>query len=239
MNDRNETTLNQPEPYKAETHEAAPEKKSGHCCLYGCLFSLVFLLMLAVCGGFAGYWFFQGQVAKYTSDKPAEMPVIEYSEEELAAIESRVETFKEAIDKGETPEDLVLTAEELNALISKEDGLRGKVYVTIQEGQVSGEVSIPADFVPGGKGRYFNATATFNVSLDHGVLIVTLADASVKGKRVPQAFIDGMAGENLAKDIYKDPEMAETFRRFDRLTIEDDKIVLKSASPRPEEKARR
>jgi hypothetical protein len=129
------------------------------------------------------------------------------------------------------PESLVLTADELNALISRKNELRGKVHLAIQEGKISGEVSIPTDFFPGAKDRYFNASATFNVSLDNGVLIVTLADAAVKGKKVPQNIIEGIGKENLAKDVYKDAEVAETLRRFSSLTIEKDKVILTPRMP--------
>ena len=116
---------------------------------------------------------------------------------------------------------------EINALISKEEDLRGRVYVTIDDGHVAGQVSIPLDAIPGGKGRYFNASANFAVALTNGVLIVTLEDAEVKGEMVPQHVIDGMKRENLAKDLYKDPEVAETLGRIESLTLEGDKIILK------------
>ena len=226
MNDQNETDLNQAEPYRAQFGEVAPEKQLGSCLLYGCLFSFLLILILVVVVGFTGYWFVKGQVNKYTADKPADLPIIEYSQVELAAIESRVEKFRETIEDGKTPDVLVLTADDLNALISKEDELKGRVHVAIQEGQVLGEVSIPTDFIPGGKGRYFNASATLNVSLDNGVLIVTLADATVNGERVPQEIIENIGKENLAEDIGKDPEVADILRRFDSLTIDEDKIIL-------------
>jgi hypothetical protein len=227
MNDRSDAHLDQTVSYHPQSYEDVPVEKRGNCLMIGCLGTLVFVLLLVVGGGFAGYKFIQGQVDKYTSDKPADLPVIEYSEEQLAAIENRVESFKESMDQGKAPESLVLTTDELNALISRENDLIGKVYVTIQEGKISGEISIPTDFITGGKDRYFNASATFNVSFDHGVLIVTLADAIVKGKRVPQAIIEGIGKENLARDMYKDPEVAEMLRRFESLIIEEDKIILK------------
>ncbi|MEO8496414.1 MAG: hypothetical protein ABI614_15205, partial [Planctomycetota bacterium] len=96
-----------------------------------------------------------------------------------------------------------------------------------QDGEVIGDVSIPVDFLPGGKGRFFNASATFNVTLENGVLIVTLKDANVKGEKLPQQFIDAMGKENLAKDAYKDPEVAATLSRIESLSIEHDKIILK------------
>lgn len=226
MSDQNETEFSQIEPYKVQQRESAPDKKLGSCLLFGCLFSFIFILILVVGIGLTGYWYVKGQVNEYTAEKPADLPIVEYSEEDLAAIESRVEKFKETIENDEIPEALVLTADDINALISKEDDLRGKVYVAIQEGQISGEVSIPTDSVPGGKGRYFNASVTLNVSFDNGVLIVTLADATVNGEKVPQKIMEGIGNENLAKDICNDPEVAETLRKFDSLTIEDDTIIL-------------
>lgn len=196
----------------------------------GCLFSLLLLLLLAVGGGVAAYWWLQGQVRTWTSQTPADLPVVEYSEEEVEAIQDRVETFQQRVDAGKTPEELVLTADEINALISSEEDLQGKVHVTIEDGTISGDVSIPTDFLPGGKGRYFNASATFNASLENGVLIVTLADAEVAGQKVPAEFIEGLSKENLAKEVYQDPEVARTLRRFESLRIEGDKIIL---TPRP------
>ncbi|MGB7346622.1 MAG: hypothetical protein WBD20_20540, partial [Pirellulaceae bacterium] len=38
--------------------------------------------------------------------------------------------------------------------------------------------------------------------------------------------IDGMANENLAKDMYKNPENAKTMRRFEDIRIEGDKVIV-------------
>ena len=185
-------------------------------------------------GGFAGYWWFKGQVNRYTAEAPADLPIVELPEDEVKAIQERIDSFKETVEAGDTPDDLELTSDELNALISTNDEMRGKAYVKIEDGLVTGDVSIPTDAIPGGKGRYFNASATFDVSLENGVLIVTLADATVKGEPLPPQFIDGMKKENLAKEAYKDPEVAKLLRQFDSIAVEGDKIVLK---PRVEEKA--
>ena len=203
-----------------------PAKSRG--CLYGCLFVGVAMVAMTLCAGIGGYWFVSSTVAKYTSDTPVKLPSVEYSPEQLAALEARLKTFTDTVQAGDTPEeDLVLTADEINALISKEEKLRGKVFIKISDGRVSGDVSIPTDAIPGGQGRYFNGSASFNVSMGNGVLIVTLADAEANGQQVPQHVIDGMAAENLAKDLYKDPKNAEMLRRIDSVSIEEDKIVLK------------
>lgn len=184
-------------------------------------------LVVVVGGGLSAYWWVQSQVNRYTADAPANLPVVELSEAERAEIKARVDEFKQKIDAGETPEDLVLTTKEINAMISADDDLKGKVYIEIQDGEITGDVSIPTDAIPGGKGRYFNASATFDVSLENGVLIVTLTDAEVKGEKIPQEILEAMGKENLAKDIYKDPEVAEALRRIETVSIEEDKIVLK------------
>lgn len=229
------------DPQNENPYQVVGERKSsGRCCVYGCLITFLLVAFVVVGGGFAGYWWLQGQVNRFTADAPADLPIVELSDDELAEIQARIDNFKETIEADETPDDLVLTAEEINALISKDEDLRGKVYVAIADGEVTGDVSIPTDFLPGGQGRYFNASATFDVSLENGVLIVTLTDAEVKGEKIPQQFIDGMGKENLAKDAYKDPEVAATLRRIESISIEGDKIVLKprvTAEQAPEEGA--
>jgi hypothetical protein len=124
--------------------------------------------------------------------------------------------------------ELVLTADDINALIATNPKLKGCVYVAIADDKISGEISVPIEsFIPGSKGRYLNASATFDVSLDGGVLVVTLDSANVKGEPIPDAIMQALRKENLAKDLYKDKENVEIIRRFDSIRIEDDKIIAK------------
>ncbi len=196
------------------------------CLLAGC--GTIFLLMvgLAIGTGIAGYYFYQGQIAKYTSETPKELPTIEYPPEEVKEITARLETFKKTIEKGDTPPQMVLTSDDINALISQNKDLQGKVFVRIDKGEVAADVSFPMDAFPGAKGRYFNGSVTADVTFENGVLIVTLANAEVNGQEVPQQLIEAMRKENLAKDLYKNPETAKTLRRFESLVIDDEKIIL-------------
>lgn len=124
-------------------------------------------------------------------------------------------------------EELVLTADEINALIGAEEQLRGRVFVRIEDGRVFGEVSIPMDKIPGGRGRFFNADAEFSVAMEDGMLEIHLTDANVKGERIPEAVLEGFSQENLAKDFYKDRKNAEMLRKFETIEVVDDSIVLK------------
>ncbi|MGB7328366.1 MAG: hypothetical protein WBD31_26045 [Rubripirellula sp.] len=242
------------------------ETKNGRCLLLGCVGVFVGGLLLIVCAGFATYSTVRKQVEKYTSTQPMELPTVQYSDEELAELENRLESFQstlevedasdkkiaddtgptnteaesasEAIandgtehdqtDRKEPLREIMLSADDINALIAKEEKLRGKILVRIEDGKVSGDVSLPTDsFLPGSKGRFFNGSGTFDVSLEDGVLMVKLLTASVNDEPIPDAFLDGMKDQNLAKDVYKDEKNAKIIRRFDSIRVVDDKIIAK------------
>lgn len=206
-----------------------PKRFPWGCLIGGCL--TVVLVMMVSFGAIAyvGYTYYIAQVNKYTSSEPAEIPKIEKTKEESDALKKRLEDFKTALEKDETQEPFVLTADDINTLISAESELKGKIYVTIADGEISAQASIPTDMIPGGKGRYFNGRMSLKPSLQNGVLIVTLDEAEVNGEPLPSEFLDPIRKENLAKDAYKDPKSAEFLRKFDSLKIENDKIILTPA----------
>lgn len=125
------------------------------------------------------------------------------------------------------PSELVLTADEINALIAEQKELRGRAHVRIEEGTIRGEVSIPTDMLPRGEGRYFNASAIFDVSMEDGILIVRITDATVKGEPVPGPILEAFRQQNLARDLYQDPKNARLLRKFESVSVEDDQIVMK------------
>ena len=104
-------------------------------------------------------------------------------------LEERVKAFRTALEEGKPTEPLVLTSDEINALIEARTAeLKGKVYVTIEGDKLKGQVSIPlSDFPSFGltRGRYLNGEAEFKVSLQDGILLVTLDSIEVNGKHRP------------------------------------------------------
>lgn len=218
-----------------------PKRRSAlGCVLWGCLIAVLVAIVLAIAAAVGGYYFLKGQLSQYTAEEPIDLPVVELEEERIAELEQRVEGFAGQIDadpgkdegapdeaeEAAESDELVLTADEINALIASNKDLRGRVFVRIEDGLVSGDVSLPTDALPLGGGRFFNATATFDVSLTGGDLTVRLVDASVKGQPLPGAFLSAIAAENLAKDFRKDPEVAKVLNRIGSLRVEEDRIVL-------------
>ncbi|WP_417739099.1 hypothetical protein [Rosistilla oblonga] len=219
-------------PYQSQPADSFdPPKSSGSCWLYGCLGSIALLSILVVCGGVGTYWFVNNQIQKYTSETAADLPVVEIGEERLAELESRVDGFKTAVEAESTPPELILTADEINAMIAKQDDLRGRVFVKIADGQVEGDVSIPV------AGRFFNGSATFDVKLVDGMLFVNLKAATIKGEPVPDMAIEAIGKENLAKELNTDPDMAKFIKSLDSVRIEGDKIILSPKVAAPEDAA--
>lgn len=197
------------------------------CLLGGCL-GIMLLGLLAVGGViYVGWNFYSTQLAKYTSDQPVELPSVNITDEEVQAIETKLEDFRQQFESGETPQELVLTVDEINALIASNADLKGRVHVKIVEGKLHGDLSFPLDEIPGGKGRYFNGSVTLEVELDNGVLVARLADAQANNQPIPSEFLEAFRKENLAKGIYDNPETAKALARCESLEILEDRIVLK------------
>jgi hypothetical protein len=248
MHQQNESTFNESEPNSA----VVKKKSAASCIIYGCLFSFLLITLLIALlllgGGYYGYRLLQDQLNQYTSKTPADLPVIEYTPEQWTTLKEKIEKFKKTAKQAKTPADLILTADDINALLAEDADMwhpgkdplgrtidfdRGTIHITIHDGQVSGNVSIPTDFLPGGKGRYFNASGTFDVFLADGVLVVTLASATVQDEILPTNFVEAMREENLTPDIYNQGETADLLRRLESLTIDDGKIILKSRVDEP------
>lgn len=219
-------------PYANESAFGETEKKPKGCLFYGCLFggiALLLMIVLAIGAGIWGYRFLKGEVQSYTAEEPAEIPVVEAAPEQLAELQAQIEQLQKAVESGEPAEanEIVLTADQINALIASEEDLKGKVFIRIEEGEISGDVSIPADGFPFGEGRFFNASASFEVSYENGELVVTLKDATVKGEEIPEMISEALANENLAEDLNKDPEMVERLERFESIEVREDKLILR------------
>src|SRR5262249_32356890 len=228
-------STNDPEFYQApkfspEQYQAPPRQRG--CFFYGCIIASVLALLLLILLGvsiYLGYRWVTKMVDTYTATAPRDLPKVQMPEEQRKALKDRVETFRKAVNEGTPTDTLVLTSDDLNALIEEEPELKGKIYVKIEGDEVKGTVSIPLDQlnVSMVKGRYLNGEADLKASLKDGVLIVTLESIEVNGQRVPDQMMEGIRKENLAKDAYKDEKSAEMMRKLESLEIKDGKIILK------------
>ncbi|MEO8271886.1 MAG: hypothetical protein ABI557_19340, partial [Aureliella sp.] len=144
------------------------------CLIGGCLMTMLLMVGGMAVVGFGAYRYFSQQIVQNTSTEPRNLPVVELSPDEMKEIETRIDTFQKKVDQGQAPDTLVLTADELNALIGQQEKLRERVFVKIEDGLIQADISFPTDGFPGGKGRYFNGSARVDASLENGKLVVTL-----------------------------------------------------------------
>ena len=229
-------STNDPEFYQApkftpEPPAAVPRQRG--CFFYGCIIASVLALLVAIMvaiGVYIGYRFLNQLVEEYTATAPRELPKVEMPAEQRQTLKDRVEAFRKAVKEGTPTEPLVLTSDDLNALIEEEPELKGQDLRQDRgrqdqgTGQHSTREARPVGMV---RGRYLNGEADVKASLSDGVLIVTLDSIEVNGKKPPEQVMTESGKQNLAKDVYKDPKNAEMIRKLESLEVKDGKIILK------------
>ena len=214
------------------SNESNPPKQRG-CFFYGCL-SLAVLGLLAIVLGVVGYFVVKSTAARwindYTETTPALVEKAEYPTAKMDALRAQLANFKTALDKRANQIELVLTPDDLNALIAQEKELKDKLFVRIDGSRVQGDVSMPLqDIGPLKlKGRYLNGTVTFKVALANGVLDVRLDDVKVKGKPLPGVLMNEFKKQNFAQNMQNDPQTAANIAKFESVQITNSTVILRN-----------
>jgi hypothetical protein len=233
----------QSKPFGPEDdYPAVKEKKSHGCFFYGCITLVVLAVLALIATGvivYIGYTYLQKQIETYTSTTRMPLPEVKMSDEQRKALDDRWAAFKTASEKGEAAE-IVLTADEINALINENAEAKGKVFVTLKDDQVTGQLSIPLDGVPlVPQGRFLNATAGLTVELKDGYLDVRLKSIDVNGKTMPPNIAQSFSQQNLAKDVMNDPDTRKAISKFDSLKVKDSKVYIRAKAKSSEDEAKK
>lgn len=204
-----------------------PRQKSnvGKYIAFGCLG----VLLLAGIGGYLAYRGIKGFIVEmaeqYASPEPLELPTATLSEEDRTSLFERVNSFGQSLEANEPTPPLVLTADDLNALIQNHPDwsqLADKVYVSIEDDQIQGQASVPlGEFFEPLEGRYLNAAVGFSVEMSAGQLAVYIDSAQVGGQDLPDAFMEGLRSENLAQEAHNDQDFAAMLEKLDSITVQD------------------
>lgn len=203
----------------------------------------VIVLLLICMGGYFGYLgvkgFISGKIEQYTDTEAVELPEVTYSEQESEDVLERVEIFTKALEEDRQVPELVLTAQDINVLISEHPNWKdftGKVHVSIEEDKVHGVVSIPLSNLIGMlEGRFLNGSAVFQVSFNDDQLSVNFDSLKIGGKDIPENTMNSFRAKNLAEDVNMDEEAKEFFQKLDSITVKEGKlhIVPKPVSGQP------
>ena len=213
-------------------NETNPPKNRG-CLFYGCL-SLTVIALLVVLLGIVAYFVVkkttEGWIRDFTETTPAQIERPTYTRTQTDALQARLASFKQALDSGTNLLEMILTADDLNALISTQRELRDKLLIKIEGDQMRGEISMPLkDFGPlKMNGRYLNGTVTFKISLANGALDVRLQDVQVKGRPLPGMVLSEFKKKNLAQDYQKDPQTAADIAKFETVQVTNSTVILRN-----------
>ncbi len=214
---------------------AAPARKKSGCGCLGCgcgglLILLLLLMGLLVFGVFKARSFAAG----YLMDQPTEFASVAISEQRLDEIRHQYNDFLEVMHTGQgTAQTLALTADEANALLADllhNQALAGQVHVEFQAGKIQAAISFQIKDLKLGalfdENQYLNAAGVFAVSLVDGRLVVMLDALEVGGQALPDLLIGELKAENLAKDLYNDPESVRLWNRVKQLEIKDGSLSI-------------
>jgi len=87
------------------------------------------------------------------------------------------------------------------------------------------------------RGRYLNGDGTFSISLRNGTLhVVPVALTSVKGRPVPEVYLDKIRRHNLADAMNSDARAQAALDRLAEIQVKDNQLILvpKNTQPPPE-----
>ena len=216
-----------------------PLPKKRGCFFYGCITSLVLLLLI-----FIGIFVIarlvvnrvNKMVAEYTDTSGVAISKTDMSADELKALKDRVAAFNSAVDAHSNTPPLVLTAREINGLLASDSDLKDykdKFYVSLDGDTIKAQVSLPLDGlvklpVVDLKGRYLNGSGTFKASVEDGALSVYVEDLEVRGKPLPAEFMKGLQAQNLAQGFNNNPNAQQPFKKYDSVLVTNSTLIIKA-----------
>ena len=207
-----------------------PPKPRRGCFFYGCITGVV-LLVIVLGALLVGLHYVRKVVNRFTDNKPMELPTLQMSKAEIDQVKQRFEAFEQEVREQRATKPLVLTANDINALIASSSDpqvLKGKLYVSLEGDQVKGEVSVPLQEAGLSmfKGRYLNGSATFNLGFREAVLIVTPSTLIVKGNPVPEAYMQEIRKQNFAASLTNEPAAAAVLHGLQDIQVKEGKVVI-------------
>jgi hypothetical protein len=216
--------------------------QSRGCFFYGCLTFILVVLAVLIGVYFGTRKAINLAVTTYTDTKPADLPKIQLSAQERKDLRDRFEKLSDSASHGRPVEEMVLSADEFNALLLASPGLgklQDQIYFQVETNNLKAQVSLPLDqfqiwrslgkkmSIPDLRGRYLNGTATLDTSVDNGELQIKVRDMTAKGKPLPSSFMANLQTQNLAEDANKNADARFLFQKIQKLEIRDGKVRIK------------
>jgi hypothetical protein len=196
---------------------------------------LIFAIVLAI-ACFAGmYWglhrhsaLFYGSywLAKTRSIAEAPTPIPEFnaSDQQIERVRERWQDFEQKSRAGQAAE-IELSADDINALIATTEGVRGKVFASIDGDQLRLQASAPIGGFLGRQGYYFNGEIVIELEGAQSPDDPRFNRLTINGEQVPTDFLDWKYRSRHLREY-----LTEQRNAYDIGTIEirDNKVILRS-----------
>lgn len=237
---------NQPQATPAFQPQA-PKSGSGRKWLIGCGCGCLGLFLVLVIGGYFAYGRLQTMatemISEYTASEPVKVEIQPLSRSEVEQSVAKFSAFQAGMAKGATPTPLVLSEQDINALIQNHPSFRSvadRASVSVGENTLRSQVSldldelaIPVPFIADAlKGKYLNGVATFSVGMADGRPALYIEDLEVNGASIPSQVLSEFGKTNLFEDAGKDPEIAAMIDKIEDIRIENGALtIIPKANP--------
>jgi len=206
----------------AEPQKYKKRHKNRGCAL-GCGLALVFGIVATVGGASAMFYAFHQAVYSVLSEERRPFTPIAIDAEATKALRAQVKTFTTALAHGESPPELVLTADEVNAMLeqlAREKRMETPARVSFEGDHIQAELSVPL------RGLYLNGSSDLTLGFSNGVLQVFVNHLEVNGKKPPTGIMDLMKKHNLAQIFMDDAESAALVQRLKYVTVTNGKLKI-------------
>jgi hypothetical protein len=215
--------------------EAPPRKKGLGCFARGCLTLLIFAIVLAI-ACFAGlYWglhrhsaLFYGSywLAKTRSiaEAPASVPDLNASDQQIQRVRERWQEFEQKTRAGQ-PAEIELSADDINALIATTEGVRGKVFASIDGDQLRLQMSVPIGGFLGRPGYYFNGDVIIALQGVQTLDSPIFSRITINGEQVPTDFWNWKYRSRQLREYLADQRSTYDIGTME---IRDGKVILRS-----------
>jgi len=215
--------------------DAPPRRRGLGCFGRGCLILVVFAIVLGI-ACFAGmywgmyqhsaifhglYWLTKAQAIGQT---PVSVPGFTASDAQIQSVHERCEDFEQKARAGQ-PAELELTSDDINTLISTNQDMRGKIFVSIDGDRLRCQASVPLGEIIPRSGYYFNGDIAVELKSAESLENLQLSRISVNNETVPPDLLSWKYRSKRLRDYlaeYRNGSGVGT------MEIRDAKLILKS-----------
>jgi len=206
--------------------EGMVEPKKRGCLFWGCIISLILIVCI---GGCTGFFLYRGvkMMKEYVSPQPRALPEYQPRPGEYEEIRQGIQKFKQ---RGpDQPAELVLSADDLNAILASDPQwrrLKSHAHFRIEEDKLFLDLSLPIAELRTLLGDgYLNATVRLRPVLNNGKPSFDIAEATANEKPVGETLI-AILLVTVIKDL-KEADLLESMPQASSIEVKGGKLILK------------